>query len=74
MAVTQRTVRPPLTTSVSPVRQVPWLVKAGPWGAYGEKFEESLRSRQLPDTRAALRVHAGLPDDGHDHTVADIWG
>ncbi|MFE7236380.1 HEAT repeat domain-containing protein [Streptomyces sp. NPDC057596] len=50
------------------------LVKAGPWGAYGEKFEESLRSRRLPDTRAALRVYVGLPDDGHDDTTEYIWG
>ncbi|MGI5134308.1 HEAT repeat domain-containing protein [Streptomyces sp. CA-106110] len=50
------------------------LVKAGPWGAYGKKFEESLRSQRLPDTRAALRVYAGLPDDGHDDTTGYIWG
>jgi hypothetical protein len=50
------------------------LVKAGPWGAYGKKFEEGLRSQRLPDTRAALRVYVGLPDDGHDVTTRHIWG
>ncbi|WP_406500062.1 hypothetical protein OG936_36640 [Streptomyces sp. NBC_00846] len=50
------------------------LVKFGPWGAYGKKFEESLRSRRLPDTRAALRVYVGLPDDGQDHRTECIWG
>lgn len=49
------------------------LVKAGPWGAYGRKFEESLGNRQLPDTRAALRVYADLPDDGHDERTACVW-
>ncbi|MFI6059500.1 HEAT repeat domain-containing protein [Streptomyces sp. NPDC051286] len=50
------------------------LVKAGPWGAYGKKFEETLRSRQMPDTRAALRVYVGLPNDGHDERTECIWG
>ncbi|MGW5434124.1 hypothetical protein ACWET9_44455 [Streptomyces sp. NPDC004059] len=50
------------------------LVKAGPWGAYGKKFEESLRSQHLPDTRAELRIYAGLPDNGHDDTTGYIWG
>ncbi|MGW2937851.1 hypothetical protein ACWDA7_39965 [Streptomyces sp. NPDC001156] len=49
-------------------------VKAGPWGAYGKRFEESLRSRRLPDTRAVLRAYVGLPDDGHDDTTGYIWG
>lgn len=49
------------------------FVRSGPWGAYGKKFEESLRNRQLPDSRAALRVYTGLPDDGHDERTECIW-
>lgn len=50
------------------------LVKAGPWSAYGKKFEEGLGDLRLPDTRSALRVYAGLPDDGHDDRTRCIWG
>ncbi|WP_329182845.1 hypothetical protein [Actinacidiphila glaucinigra] len=49
------------------------LVKAGPWGEYGKKFEEGLNGRRLPDTRVTLREYVGLPDDGHDDTTRDIW-
>lgn len=50
------------------------LVTAGPWGGYEKTFEESLRNRQLPDTRAALRVYVGLPDDGRDERNEGAWG
>ncbi|MFF4836594.1 hypothetical protein [Streptomyces sp. NPDC001315] len=49
-------------------------MNAGPWGAYGKKFEETLQRRQLPNTWTSLRVYAGLPNDGHDDTTECIWG
>lgn len=50
------------------------LVKAGPWGAYGKELEENLKSRRLPDSRAALRVYVGLPNDGQDERTECVWG
>ncbi|ALV37980.1 HEAT repeat domain-containing protein [Streptomyces sp. CdTB01] len=49
------------------------LAKAEVWNTYGKKFEEDLRSRRLPDTRAALRRYVGVPDDGQDDTTDCIW-
>ncbi|GAA2483840.1 hypothetical protein GCM10010276_21840 [Streptomyces longisporus] len=50
------------------------VVTAGPWGAYGKELEGSLKSRRLPDTRAALRVYVGLPNDGQDERTECVWG